>query len=103
MFDFLNVRRLANKSTKPVCETTMFMFAEFRGNVKLWSLKGSSRKMPCFAALLQNLNAMELVAKDVLALGAKNVLTGRVNQDCLENFFSQVRGAWRPQIQSHSL
>jgi hypothetical protein len=85
IFDVLNVRVLKGAVSGD--------FNAYCEQVQLWSVKGKFKKQPCFEALQQSLIATELMTIDLVRNGPfKFLLTGRINQDCLENFFSQVRG-----------
>lgn len=47
---------------------------------------------PCFSGLVQFLNVLKCLCKDLVYDGPfKFILSGRINQDCIENLFSQVR------------
>ncbi|ELU16126.1 hypothetical protein CAPTEDRAFT_213058 [Capitella teleta] len=62
----------------------------FISQVETWRVKGKRARQPCFDALLQSLNAMQLLSKELIHEGPFSfLLTGRINQDCLENFFAQ--------------
>lgn len=89
VFDLLNIRNLKGKN---MCMDIQ-KIQQVKESVKLWHLKVKGTKPPCFGAMSQSLNALECMIQDLVHNGAfKFLLTGRINQDCLENFFSQVRG-----------
>ena len=96
VFDFLNVRSVkGDKVNKPLtaAHEDIDKLHAFRDKVSLWRTKDKQKQQPCFQALVQSLNATELILQDLVKNGAFTyLLTGRINQDCIENFFSQVRG-----------
>jgi len=87
IFDLLNVR---NPAKKMLNAEDLVKLGAFREKVKLWSANG--KVLPCFHALLLNLNSTELLTRHLIDnANFKYLLTGRMTQDCLKNFFAQVR------------
>jgi len=87
IFDILNVR---SSNSQSLSRKDFAKLAVYREKVALWNVNG--RSQPCFEGLLLNLHATEHLAKSLFDAGHLNTLpTGKVSQDCLENFFSQVR------------
>ena len=93
IFDFLNVRSFS-KIKQPLRgdSADAAKIRGFMSEVETWRVKGKVARQPCFEALLQSLNAMLLMSEELIHHGPfQFLLTGRINQDCLENFFAQVR------------
>ena len=89
IFDALNVRHY---NDYPLNQKNQHRLGEFYSCVQKWKVKGKLSKQPCLEGLLQCLTAVNLMANDLLQTKTfKYILTGRLNQDCLENFFSQIR------------
>jgi hypothetical protein len=87
MFDLLNSR---NPACGSVSAEDLPKFKVFKEECKQWTAAG--KRPPCFEALVQNLTGMEMLIESLLQSQSFDyVLTGRVTQDCLENFFAQVR------------
>ena len=49
-------------------------------------------KLPCFRGWIQSINALLLLVDDILSEDIPSLCTNRLNQDCVENMFSIVRG-----------
>lgn len=87
IFDILNIRSAKCES---LSRKDFAKLAVYREKVALWNVNGHSQT--CFQGLLLNLNAVEQLAKALFDAGHLHTLpTGKISQDCLENFFSQVR------------
>ena len=58
--------------------------------------KKEATKLPCMSGWLVNINALSCLVSDLIPNPEqgpiKYLLTSRVNQDCIENLFSQIRG-----------
>ena len=97
VFDSLNVRAFGS-GAKPLTLSTAetHWMTRLREKILLWqvvSANGTSSRPPCFDGLVQVIDvALMLREQLVLAGRMKFLMTGRINQDCLENFFSQIRG-----------
>lgn len=69
-----------------------------REQIKSWRVDTSTtdRRIhsipPCFTGLQVTINAVIQLWGDLSQLGSKYLLTSRLNQDCLENCFSEIRG-----------
>lgn len=87
IFDLLNIRSCATKS---LASKDLATLVSYHDKVKQWQVGG--RVQPCFTGLLLNITAVNLLSQSLFESGDFSyVLTGRLTQDCLENFFSQVR------------
>jgi hypothetical protein len=92
VFDFLNVRGVRGNHCRPLTADELVKCSYYKEQVSKWYGKGKTRIPPCFKALIQSLNATYMLGMDLVVNGDfKFLLTGRITQDCLENFFSQVR------------
>ena len=93
IFDFLNVRRSRyNKKPLKGDEADQIQIANLRRQAQTWKVQHNRSRPRNFLALDQNLHAVELLSRDLVQKGVfPHLLTGRFNQDCLENFFSQIR------------
>ena len=94
VFDILNVRGFGTKVAAPLTADNqqqldcMVLLKELS---REWRVVGG-RRPPCFEGLLQNSNAVMAMHADLVVGGPLTFLmTGRINQDCIENFFSQIR------------
>ena len=94
VFDILNVRGFGTKAAAPLTADNqqqldrMVLLKELS---REWRVVGG-RRPPCFEGLLQNINAVMAMHANLVVGGPLTFLmTGRINQDCIENFFSQIR------------
>ena len=53
-----------------------------------------AKTLPCISGWLSNINSLKMFIAETVSVvpGIEYLLTNRLNQDCLENFFSTVRG-----------
>ena len=93
VFDFLNVQGFKKgKSPLRGDASDLAKIANFKVQAQRWVTKEKRQRQPCFLALVQCLNAIQMMSNDLVQNGIFSfLLSGRVNQDCLENLFSQVR------------
>lgn len=99
-FDILNSRRIVDK--KPLASaygTNEQLQRTILNNMYLCcqTMQVGNRKqlLPFQKGLLMSINSLFGLHADLLSRGIKYILTGRLNQDCLENLFSQIRGIGR--------
>lgn len=62
--------------------------------IKSWKVIGTNRQIPSVQGWLMNISALQALWNDVsLKYDLQFLLTRRINQDCLENFFCCIRKA----------
>ena len=54
----------------------------------------TAQSLPCVAGWISNCTALQMLVKETVNVvpGVNYILTSRINQDCLENLFSVIRG-----------
>ena len=94
VFDTLNVRGYSGKVAAPLAadsQQQVDRMIQLKELCREWRVVGG-RRPPCFEGLLQDINAVLAMHADLVVNGPLTFLmTGRINQDCIENFFSQIR------------
>ena len=96
-FDILNVRAFGAKAAGPLrvssCEQRE-QLARIKKEVATWQVVHPTRntRPPCFDGLIQDINVVLQMRESLVGNGPLQfLLTGRLNQDCIENFFAQIR------------
>ena len=94
-FDILNVRAFDSKTASPLAQNSnaeLDRLRRLKDEVGTWRVVGKSSRPPCFDGLVQDINVVLQMHESAVVDGPLDfLLTGRLNQDCIENFFSQVR------------
>ena len=96
-FDVLNVRSYGKKAASPISANSMQhlkVLSDMKAYSESWyvNVKGKKYRPPCFDGLIQDSNVITAIYDGLVKKGPlKFLLTGRLNQDCLENIFSQIR------------
>ena len=97
MFDMLNVRAYTTKTARPLhveSTTQVAHLTKMKDESLTWYVVGTRcrTRPPCFDGIVQNVNAVLAIHDELVVKGSlKFLLTGRFNQDCVENLFSQIR------------
>ena len=97
VFDVLNVRAFDTKVATPLGSSSSEQLERLRSlkdDALMWHVAGKSgnSRPPCFDGLIQDINAVLQMHQCLVVDGPLDFLmTGRLNQDCIDNFFSQVR------------
>ena len=93
VFDMLNVRGFGTKAAAPLklgCQQQLERLMKLKADALAWKVLGRNRP-PCFDGLVQDINAVLAIHDDLVVNGPLSFpLTGRFNQDCIENL-SQIR------------
>ena len=96
-FDLLNVRAFGTKTATPLRANSNEQIAclvHMKEVSSSWQAVGKrfGTRPPCFEGLIQDINAILEMHTDLVVSGPLAFLmSGRFNQDCLENLFSQIR------------
>ena len=94
-FDILNVRAFDSKTASPLAQNSnaeLDRLRRLKDEVGTWRVVGKSSRPPCLDGLVQDINVVLQMHESAVVDGPLDfLLTGRLNQDCIENFFSQVR------------
>ena len=94
LFDMLNVRGFGSKVAAPLkvdSHQQLCRMNELKEESQRWRVVGRPRP-PCFEGLSQNVNAVLAMHADLVVDGPLSFLmTGRINQNPADNFFSQIR------------
>jgi len=95
MFDLLNVR-VCGSGIRPLTRGTyeQCRLQKLQQEVLTWKVtdKGAPSRPPCFDGFVQAINVALLLREELVMTGrVKFLLTGRMNQDSIENLFSQIR------------
>ena len=90
----LNVRGFGTKAAAPLKldgQQQLERLMQLKADALAWKVVGHNRP-PCFDGLVQNINAVLAIHDDLVVNGPLSfLLTGRFNQDCIKNLFSQIR------------
>jgi len=95
LFDLLNVR-VCGSGIRPLTRGTyeQCRLQKLQQEVLTWKVtdKGAPSRPPCFDGFVQAINVALLLREELVMTGrVKFLLTGRMNQDSIENLFSQIR------------
>ncbi|XP_014673983.1 PREDICTED: uncharacterized protein LOC106814198 [Priapulus caudatus] len=96
VFDLLNVRAYG-KTAAPFTEHSdkqLNTLLDLKAQVQKWHMivKGKKYRPPSFDALIEDFNVVISIHEDLVVKGPLEfLLTGRLNQDCIENVFPQIR------------
>ena len=94
LFDMLNVRGFGSKVAAPLkvdSHQQLCRMNELKEECQRWRVVGRPRP-PCFEGLSQNVNAVLAMHADLVVDGPLSFLmTGRINEDPADNFFSRIR------------
>ena len=96
-FDVLNVRSYGKKAASPISANSiqhLKVLSDMKAESESWyvNVKGKKYRSPCFDGLIQDINVITAIYDGLVKKGPlKFLLTGHLNQDCLENIFSQIR------------
>ena len=96
-FDVLNVRSYGKKAASPISANSiqhLKVLSDMKAESESWyvNVKGKKYRPPCFDGLIQDINVITAIYDGLVKKGPlKFLLTGRLNQYCLENIFSQIR------------
>ena len=94
-FDILSVHAFDSKAASPLARNSnaeLDRLRRLKDEVAMWRVVGKSSRPPCFDGLVQDINVVLQMHESAVVDGPLDcLLTGRLNQDCSENFFSQVQ------------
>ena len=97
-FDVLNLRSYGKKAASPISANSiqhLKVLSDMKAESESWyvNVKGKKYRPPCFDGLIQDINVITAIYDHGLVKKGplKFLLTGRLNQDCLENIFSKIR------------
>ena len=89
------MRAFDSKAASPLVQNSnaeLDRLRQLKDEVGMWSVVGKSNRPPCFDCLVQDINVVLQMHESAVVDGPLDfLLTGRLNQDCIKNFFSQVR------------
>ena len=91
-FDILNLGAFDSKAASPVAQESndeLEHRRRLKDDVGMWRIEGMTSRPPCFDGLIHN-NINEVLEMHQSAWSVHFLLTERLNQDCIENFFSKV-------------
>ena len=90
VFDTLNVRGYSGKAAAPMTadnQQQLDRMVPLKELSREWRVVGG-RRPPCFKGLMQNNNAVLVMHADpIIDTPLTFLMTGHINQDCIENFF----------------
>ena len=95
LFNCFNIKKPKSKKPYNHAMTVNSNHHDFLKECEVWlsSVKSrSKRSLPCLQGWQIAIKSLNLLFQELAASGVKYLLTSRLNQDCLENLFSIIRG-----------
>ena len=96
LFDLFNSNNINHyKSSKcAFTEYSLEQLSDLDNWIRSWKVLGGQTSLPCVEGWKLNISSLKRLWSDLSTkYGYKFILTNRLNQDCLENFFSSVRNS----------